>query len=108
MTDPEVYLANREVTDLKESIHTHHNDDIKMVVDSPSLVGRTDEGRGLAQKITVAAPLTLAGQQLSIDQSALEGQIADLNARVGALEGALSAVMALLWALTTTRSASAA
>jgi hypothetical protein len=107
MADPEVYLANREVTDLKESIHTHHNDDIKMVVDSPALVGRTDEGRGLAQKITVAAPLTLAGQQLSIDQSALEGQIADLNARVGTLEGALSAVMALLWALTT-RSASAA
>jgi hypothetical protein len=28
VADPLVYLANRDVTEAKESIHTHYNDDI--------------------------------------------------------------------------------
>jgi hypothetical protein len=44
------------VTEAKESVHTHYNDDITMVVDSPSLVGRTDKGRGKAQKIDAVDP----------------------------------------------------
>ena len=70
MTDPVVQMANRTATDLKEAIHTHYNDDIQFDVDSPSLVGRTEEGRGPPQKITVVAPLTLADRQLSLDLAA--------------------------------------
>jgi hypothetical protein len=76
MTDPLVYLTNRDVTDKKEAIHTHHNDDIKIEVDSKSLVGRTDPERGAAQKIVVAAPLVLRDGQLFID-IALIGDFAD-------------------------------
>jgi hypothetical protein len=76
MTDPAIYMANRDVTDEKEGIHTHYNDDIKFEVDSPSLVGRTHEGRGAAQKIVAVAPLTLANGQLSLDLGAL-GDYAD-------------------------------
>jgi hypothetical protein len=64
------------VTDEKEGIHTHYNDDIKFELDSPSLVGRTDEGRGAAQKIVAVAPLTLPNGQLSLDLGAL-GDYAD-------------------------------
>jgi hypothetical protein len=71
MTDPAIYMANRDVTDEKEGIHTHYNDDIKFELDSPSLVGRTDEGRGAAQKIVAVAPLTVANGQLSLDLGAL-------------------------------------
>lgn len=67
MTDPVVQMANRTATDLKEAIHTHYNDDIQFDVDSPSLVGRTEEGRGPPQKIAVVAPLNLADRQLSLD-----------------------------------------
>jgi hypothetical protein len=76
MTDPLVYLANRDATDEKESIHTHYNDDIKLVLDSPSLVGRTSEERGEAEKIIALAPLRLADGQLFIDL-ALIGNFAD-------------------------------
>jgi hypothetical protein len=67
MTDPVVEMANRDATDEMEGIHTHYNDDIKFEVDSPSLVGRTDEGRGPPQKIAVVSPLMLADRQLSLD-----------------------------------------
>ena len=33
MTDPAIYMANRDVTDEKEGIHTHYNDDIKFELD---------------------------------------------------------------------------
>ena len=76
MADPLVSLANRDATEAKESIHTHYDEDITIVDNSPSLVGRTDEGRGAAQKIVAVAPLTLANGQLSLDLGAL-GDYAD-------------------------------
>jgi hypothetical protein len=43
VADPLVYLANRDATEAKESIHTHYNENIAIVDNSPSLVGHTDE-----------------------------------------------------------------
>jgi hypothetical protein len=43
VADPLVSLANRDATEAKESIHTHYDEDITIVDNSPSLVGRTDE-----------------------------------------------------------------
>ena len=80
MTDPLVYLANRDATDEKESIHTHYNDDIKLVLDSPSLVGRTSEERGEAEKIITLAPLRLADGQLYIDLALIGDFVDDVTA----------------------------
>jgi hypothetical protein len=67
MTDPLVYLANRDATDEKESIHTHYNDDIKLVLDGHSLPGNSRDERGEAEKIVARAPLRLANGELFID-----------------------------------------
>src|SRR5512139_1648923 len=83
MTDPVIEMANRDVTDQKEGIHTHHNDDIKFELDSPSLVGRTDEGRGPPQKIVAVAPLLLANGQLSLDLGAVGDYADDAAAEQG-------------------------
>ena len=57
-------------------------------MDSPSLVGRTEEGRGPPQKIAVVSPLTLADCQLSLDLAA--------SAPLKLAEGQLSIDLALI------------
>jgi hypothetical protein len=83
MTDPVVEMANRDATDEMEGIHTHYNDHIKFELDSPSLIGRTSEGRGPPEKITVLAPLTLANGQLSLDLGAVGDYADDAAADLG-------------------------
>jgi hypothetical protein len=73
MTDPSVWpLARLTIDDdtgetLKASIHAGHNDDMIIEADEGSLVGRTDEGRGPAQRINVVAPIVLQDGVLSLD-----------------------------------------
>ena len=77
MTDPLVWpLARLTIDDdtgetLKASLHAGHNDDMMLEVDEGSLVGRTDAGRGPAQRINVVSPLVLQDGVLSIDVEAL-------------------------------------
>jgi hypothetical protein len=67
------------------SIFSNFNDDMKLDVDSPSLVGRTDPERGPAQKITVQEPLVLEDGILSFDAAEIEDAIeAEALARANA------------------------
>ncbi|HEY6617416.1 MAG TPA: hypothetical protein VIZ32_22970, partial [Vicinamibacterales bacterium] len=70
--DPKVFTPNSLKNDeigrpLREALFTNHNADMRLEVDSLSLVGRTDIGRGIAHKITAEAPLKLENRKLKLD-----------------------------------------
>ena len=70
--DPKVFTPNSLKNDeigrpLREAMFTNHNADMRIEVDSLSLVGRTAIGRGVAHKITAETPLKLEDRKLKVD-----------------------------------------
>ena len=74
---------------LQEATFTNFNDKIAFDIDSKTLVGRTDAGRGPAQRIAVMPPLRLDHSKLDLDQSEfwkLQQQLAaETEARIQAI-----------------------
>ena len=70
--DPKVFIPGSLKVDedglpVREALFTNHNADMRLEVDSLSLVGRTAIGRGIAHKITPEAPLKLEDRKLKVD-----------------------------------------
>ena len=69
--DPKVFIPNTlkllEGKPVKEALFGNHNADIVLEVEGPSLVGRTEDSRGIAHKIRVLLPLIFEDGKLSVD-----------------------------------------
>jgi hypothetical protein len=81
-----VCLTHRDEPDMMVALHTNYNVAFGLELQPHSLVGRSSDGVGMAERITVVAPLLLVDKTLILDTTFNDAQIADILARLSAVE----------------------
>jgi hypothetical protein len=89
-----VCLTHRDEPEIMEALHTNLNVAFVLELQPHSLVGRSDDGVGPAQRITVVSPLLLVDKTLVIDPTFKEDEITEITARLAAVEAEAAAATA--------------